>query len=739
MPRACPAFGKICNYCKEKNHFIARCPKKRPSQQQNVHTIGTGYPQQQDDQDAELFIGEIKRSVHDCTVGKDNAWYTEAKVYNDTVKFKLDCGADANVLPLHVYAKMKQKKRLTETKTLLAAYGDFRIKPHGKCVMPCRIGTRTAELEFFVADVPSGPILGFHALNEMNLVQRVDTLVDPAGEKEKLLAEYRDVFTGLGCLEGTYHIEVDKSVPPVIHPPRKVPYGLQGKLKETLSNLEAQGVIARVEQPTDWVNSLVIVEKKDGSLRLCLDPRDLNKAIKREHYRIPTAEDISSTLAGKRVFSILDEKDGYWQVQLDEGSSLLCTFNTPFGRYRFRRMPFGIKSASEVFQRKNEAIFGDIPRVHNISDDIIIAAENEDEHDQIVRRVLKRARDRNVKFNPKKFKFRVQEVKYVGNIVSAQGLRPDDEKVQAIVKMPKPQCAADLHRLLGMINYLGQFIPNLSDVVAPLRSLLKKEVQWSWYPEHDLALEQVKSLLTTSPLLKFFDVNKSITLQVDASQHGLGACLFQDDHPVAHASRALSEAECNYAQIEKELLAIVFACEKFYQYIYGQKVEVQSDHKPLEAIFDKPLSKVAPRLQRMRLRLQKYQLNVTYHPGKYMYVTDTLSRAYLDEPAATEEDSDVVVHSVVQDLPVSPEKRKQLQEATSQDDALQTLIKLQKDGWPLHKHHTPFEVRHYWNLRQDIFEADGLLVLGDKLIIPSSMRTEMLTKIHQGHFGMEKC
>lgn len=155
----------------------------------------------------------------------------------------------------------------------------------------------------------------------------------------------------------------------VIHPPRRVSYSLLEKLKEKLQELEEKPVIQRVDIPTPWVNSLVIVERRDGSLRLCLDPRDHNKAIRREHHRIPTAEDIASRLSGKKVYSIVDEKDSFWQVRLDDESFHLCAFNTPYGRYPLKRMSFGISWGPEVFQKKNETIFGDIDGVEVILDD----------------------------------------------------------------------------------------------------------------------------------------------------------------------------------------------------------------------------------------------------------------------------------------------------------------------------------------------------------------------------------
>ena len=191
--------------------------------------------------------------------------------------------------------------------------------------------------------------------------------------------------------------------------------------------------------------------------------------------------------------------------------------------------------------------------------------------------------------------------------------------------MPTPHDRQSLLRLLGMVKYLSEYIPHESIITAPMRALLRKDVAWQWEHEHNTALEQVKAALASAPVLQFYCVKKAVTLQADASQSGLGACLLQEGKPIAYASRALTNAERNYAQIEKELLAICFACTKFHQYIYGKECSVQTDHRPLEAIFRKPMNQTSPRLQRMLLKLQRYQLNVGYIPGKFMYVADTLS------------------------------------------------------------------------------------------------------------------
>ena len=284
--------------------------------------------------------------------------------------------------------------------------------------------------------------------------------------------------------------------------------------------------------------------------------------------------------------------------------------------------------ASEVAQKMVEKHFGDISGALRIFDDIIIGGRDEQEHDFILRKVLTRARERNIKFNRDKIQFRVNKVKYMGEVVSELGFSSDPDKISAIHNMPTPSCKHDLQRLLGMINYLAKYIPNMSELSAPLRSLLKSDVPWTWFPEHDTALTKLKSVLSSAPVLRFYDKSLPTTLQVDASKNGLGACLMQQNQPVAYASRAMSSSEIGYAQIEKELLAIVYGCERFNLYTYGAEIEVLSGHKPLESIFKKPIFKVPPRLQRMRLRLQKYHLKVRYVPGKFFHIADTLSRAF---------------------------------------------------------------------------------------------------------------
>ena len=267
-------------------------------------------------------------------------------------------------------------------------------------------------------------------------------------------------------------------------------------------------------------------------------------------------------------------------------------------------------------------------------------------------------------------------------------------------------------------------------------------MQWVLYDEHRSVIDKLKQVLTNSPVLQYFNPDKSITIQTDASQNRIDSCLLQEGHPVIYASRSLTSAEQNYAQIEQEQLAITFACKQFHQFVYRNDIDFQSDHKPLEAIVTKPLSQTPLRIQRLLIRLQKYNLTVHLVPGKLMFIADTQSQAYLNETVEDiplNDDIEVMAHRVIQEIPASPEKSKQMKEETAKDEALQVLKTQIAEGFPTHrKALKPILIPH-WNIRNELSEADGLLFKGRQLIIPKTMQSSTLDLIHESHLGIEKC
>ena len=347
----------------------------------------------------------------------------------------------------------------------------------------------------------------------------------------------------------------------------------------------------------------------------------------REHYPMRTIEEVIKRMPNATFFTVLDASNAYWQIPLDERSSYLTTFGTPYGRYRFKRLPFGIKSAAEVSQKTIDHLFQGYP-CESVVDDMLIWRSTEAEHDKRLLKVLNHAREIGLQLKTDKCKFKVKEVKYVGHILTKDGLKPDPEKTKAIKEMPIPTDSQGVHRYLGMITYLAKFIPKLSETATPLRELIKKDEAFHWEDCHQKAYEDINQAISSPPILKFYDPNKPLTLTCDASKSGVGAAILQEGMPIAYASKAFTPAQVNYAQIEKELYAVMFGCQRFDDFIYGHKVRVETDHKPLEIITKKPLLSAPTRLQKMLLVLQRYDIDICYRPGK----RTSYSRCTLSSP-----------------------------------------------------------------------------------------------------------
>jgi transposase InsO family protein len=613
------------------------------------------------------------------------------------------------------------------------------------------------NLVFQVIKNNNKPLLSAETCEKLGLIQvniaplhSITETNTPLLSREEILSTYKDVFEGLGHI-GDASFVVDPECTPVQHCPRRVPVTLHKEVKEKIADLEEKGIIKKETEPTDWISSMVVVAKPN-KIRICLDPKDLNKALKRPKYQMPTLDEILPKLNNAKVFTTLDAKDGFYQIVLDEASSKMTTFWTPFGRYRYLRMPFGVNTAPEEFECKLQEKVADLPGVEVLRDDMLVIGygttqeEAERNHNDNLKKLLNRAREINLKLNSKKMNLRKTEVKFMGHVISKDGLKPDPEKITAIDNMPKPTCKQEMMSLLGFINYLAKFLPKLAEVSQPLRDLTTKNAQFVWSSQHERAFTEVKRLVSNHPVLKYYDVKEEVTLQCDASEKGLGATLLQNGQPVAFASRTLSPTERRYAQIEKECLAIVFGCQKFAQYISRRaKVTVESDHKPLQSIFKKSLLEAPCRLQRMMLRLQRYNLVVVYKPGPQMYIADHLSRASMPDTGTPDKEFQVFAIELegigpLNTIKISSERLGQLQKATEQDPVMQTLKTTILMGWPTERDEVPVHVREFWNYRDELtLHNNGVLFKNQRLIIPKALRSEVTSRIHSSHLGVEAC
>ena len=557
---------------------------------------------------------------------------------------------------------------------------------------------------------------------------------------DDLTRMYPQQFDRIGCFPGEVKLVVDPAVPPRMNPPRKTPIALKDAIKSSLDSMVEDDVIRKVHEnePTDWVLSLAYAKKKDGSMIICLDPKFLNQALKRPHHNIPTLEELNHKFTGARYFSKLDAKAGYWGVQLHKDSQLLTTFQSPYGRYAFKRLPFGLSASQDIFQSRMDMILEQCDGAEGIADDVVVYGATEDEHDKNLHQLMNVAMRNGLVFNSSKCLIKERSVSFFGLMYGIDGIKPDPDRIRDLQDIPPPRDKKELRQFLGLMTFLSPFIRNLSEMASMLRELLKKDSMFMWELHHQSCFDGLKHLVTTRSCLQYFNVAKTPILQTDASLLGLGVALLQENEsgvvqPVAYASKSLSGAEKRYDCIERELLAIVFGTQRFHTYLYGREFRVITDHLPLVAIVQKGLINSPPRLQRMLLKLQGYDMEVEYQPGKEIVLADTLSRLPSVHNRETI-DLDVRVDFVR----ISDGRIQELRNKTKDDQVLRTLSETIVTGWPETIKELPTSIRSYWAFRDELSVEDGILLKGTRVIIPESMQSFILDRLHYGHLGIEK-
>ena len=312
---------------------------------------------------------------------------------------------------------------------------------------------------------------------------------------QDLTRAYPDQFDRIGSLPGEAKLVVDPNVPTHIDPPRKTPIALKDSIKQELDKMEKSGVIRRVTEPTDWVSSLAYSHKKGGDLRVCLDPRHLSKALKRPHHKTPTVEELTHKFSGAKVFSKLDAKSGYWSVQLDTESQLLTTFQSPFGRYCFQRLPFGLSVSQDIFQLKMDQILEQVDGTVGIADDVAVYAKDDKEHDKVLHNLLRVAKENGLVFNSGKCKIKTDSITFFGMKYDASGVHPDPEKVADLHNMATSTSKKELQVFLGFFQFLAPFISNLAEKSAVLCDLLKEDVPVIWESHHQASMDKIKQAI----------------------------------------------------------------------------------------------------------------------------------------------------------------------------------------------------------------------------------------------------
>ncbi|KAK7107196.1 hypothetical protein V1264_015153 [Littorina saxatilis] len=717
----CPAQGQICRKCSKKNHFERMC-------RTGVHEVVTDCEEEENGEQQEEFLLDA------VVTEKSEPWMITLRIKDTDVRFKIDTGADISIMSEQAFKKLKKQPKLKKSAAVLTSPGG-RLTVRGEFY--AQTNYKENHYKFKVVVVASrvgNNLLSRSVAAKMGLVTRVEEV-------------HRSVFGTTGLLH-TDPVPIrlrEDAEPYCVTTARRVPFPIQKNVKAELERMQSAGIIREVVEPSDWCAPMVPVVKRNGSIRICVDYKRLNKAVKRPHCLIPNLGDIAPKMAESTVFSTLDAASGFFQVPLAEDSQKLTTFMTPFGRFCFQRVPMGISLGPEVFQHKMKETLQGLEGCETIMDDTIVYGRTMEEHDRRLDAVLERIEKSGLKLNKSKCHLRQKEVKYFGHRISEAGVSPDPDKVKAIRDMPPPTNVTELRTLCGMLNYLTKFVPHMASTLKPITNLLQKETAWCWGPAQQQAFEAVKRQISQSPALGFYSPDRKSVVSADSSSYGLGAALMQwiDDNlvPIAYASRTLTEAERRYSQIEKECLASVFACEKFSQYLIGlDRFELLTDHKPLVPLMSsKDIDNTPIRCQRLLLRLMRFNFAVRHVPGKELVIADALSRKPVPHSSEDEELSDEVtayVDSVMTSKPVTSRRMDALRAATVHDPELQKVISYTLNGWPSTVNE---QFRPYQLVQGELSLVDGLLVYNDRIVVPSKERKNVLQKLHETHQGLNKC
>lgn len=523
---------------------------------------------------------------------------------------------------------------------------------------------------------------------------------------------------------------------PVFVRARPVPFKLLQLVEQELDNLES-GIIEKVTT-SKWATPIVPILKRNGKIRICGDYKvTVNPQLLVDDHPFPTIDELFPKLANGNKFSKLDLEQAYLQLEIAPEDRELLTINTCKGLYKVNRLMYGIALGPTIWQREIENILQSIPGVTIFFDDIVITGETDAIHLSRLEEVLERLHRHNIRLNVEKSKFFSNKVDYCGYTVDKEGIHKEDQKIEAIKQMPRPKNLSEIRAFTGMINYYGRFIPNLSTILRPLNALLRKDTPFIWSKEYEAAFCQAKEAFISNRVLVYFNPKLPLVLATDASSYGVGAVLYHryPDGPegvIQFASQTFSETQRKYSQIDKEAYAIIYGVKKFFQYLYGNKFTLITDHRPLIQIFSPTTSLpiyTAMRMQHYANFLQGFNYNIQYRKSENHANADCLSRLPINSQEFAVDVIDAFQVETINTLPVTAAK---IAIETNKDTNLRDLLQALRTGNQVHK-------SKRFNIEQVEFSLQNDVIMrGYRVVVPKALCSQTLEELHSGHFGVVK-
>ena len=739
----CKYKSYTCNSCNKKGHLAQACLSKGTKQ---IVVVEESASDNQSDTRYDSFSTSMYK------IGKHGI-DVSLEVEGISLTMELDTGAGASIISEQTYQAHFREIPLKPCSTKLHTYTGEPIQALGLITVDVKHKDQSVSLPLVVVQGQGPSLLGRDWLKVVKLdwegIFNLKGASPELSRQEKLQAlldAHAELFQAeLGTIKGiTAKLQMKEGATPKFCKARPVPYSLLDAVNEEYDRLERQGIVEKIEF-SEWATPMVHIPKSDGTTRSCGDYAvTVNPQLYVPHYPIPLPEEVFHKLRGGQLFTKLDLKNAYQQLLIDEDSLPYVTINTHRGLYRYTRLPFGIASSPALFQKTIDTILQGLDHVASIQDDILVTGSNDTEHLQNLEKVLQRLKEYGLRLKLEKCKFMEKSVVYMGCVISREGIAPTEEKIEALKQAPRPECVSQLRSFLGMVNYHGKWIPNLSTILHPLNKLLQKGQTFKWSKECENAFQQAKNSLTSSKVLVHYNPDLPLVLECDASPYGIGAVISHrladgTEKPIAYASRSLSQAERNYSQIEKEGLAIIFGVTKFYMYVYAREFILYTDHRPLLKIFAPDSATpvlAAARLQRWSLLLSSYQYQIEYRSSSAIANADALSRLPLAyrKDASVEERIYKVAAQAVERHPVSAQR---IATETAHDKTLSKALQLTQEGWNMSQCEDP-ELKPYFCRKYELSVEQGCLMWGLRVIIPTTLRQQVLDELHWAHPGVSR-
>jgi ribosomal protein S27AE len=576
----CPAHNNKCSKCGFLGHYPSCCKTKKEKRGQSSSDKDTGskpkkgYGKKQNK--VNQIEGENTTSDEEYAFllrGDNNSsnGVLDIKVGGVFIRALIDSGSTANVIDQKTwkYLKKQKIKCVSEPSTKrLYPYGSKNpLNSVGRFTSKVEIGNQQVEAEFIVIEGEGRSLLSKETAEQLGVL-RVGLNVNHISRKltlEDIKNRYPAVCEGIGRLKDYQaKIHVDPNVKPIAQNPRRIPFAMRDKLELKIKELLQSDIIEPAVGPTPWVSPAVVIPKSADDIRLCVDMRQANTAIVRERHPIPTVDEVLQSMNGSKVFSKIDLRSGFHQIELEEGSRSITTFSCHLGLFRYKRLMFGISSAPELFQHIIQQVLVGCEGCENISDDLIIHGKDDEDHDKHLIGVIEKLMEKGLTINLSKCLIRLPEVEFFGHNLSGRGIAPTQDRVKAVAEARKPNSVAEVRSFMGLVNFSGRFIQNLATLAEPLRKLTRQGETFRWGREQDVAFSKLEQALSKAEVLAYFKQDAETEVVVDASPVGLGAMLIQNQdgvkRVVCYASRSLSRTERKYSQTEKEALGIVWAC-----------------------------------------------------------------------------------------------------------------------------------------------------------------------------------